>query len=825
MTRNIVCLAGSALLLLFTAGVSANQDSANQKVDMFVDEFIEANKVWLQPDWSHRAGLVYDYTQEHGHLQHVTFDHYGNCLVVYVSPTVFPDNEASIAAAERHAKPFFFFPAERNIFVSGNENSTFLIPSTPRPTQRFSGQSGRVDLATGWHWLGATKFLGLFPNEFDWDLTEGELTEGEFTENENGETILLTLKPRSRDATLDIGTMLSGFSSFAYLPNRRYERCEVLIDRATNRPIEERYFREGESEPFSTIRYFDWIDLAGGQAPGRIEAEQSMGEDRSFSVVATFRDDEGRWLAERIVSTFHRTDEPDSGSTGVITIVRDEAEIARRLQTVVDVLQKIDDTQTFLDAVANYPIERVERLPFQLNTPTAAGFVCRSSGRDEAEPWRNRMGITQWVASESEGSTIIDVDVFSTRFGWGYAVTLRCRLLDENGESLAEIVKDGNIRAYGVPAIQTISFEFGEIDPQNIKSIELDFRIGRRTAWLRSLWMTVGPPQPSRGIRLFSNLRDWGPEQAIGEPDSSMGRDSTTAWSPRKQNDGIQWLELLYPRMITAVGVTVFESYNPGALIRVTTFDAHGNESLAWDIDSPEQVNRSGGAVAIRFTQPVDTRRIRLYLDTDKVDGWNAINAVGLWSEDRQRYWAIDAEASSTYATEPRPDSFLFVYDGPLTEIKYDQGYHEETRSLVGIMPVIEMQRPQDVPYLNAVKALVHSSLRPRLGQGEAKVLILDTDMNILHEMTARLPDSQIGAHWYTVRIPSVEVPETFRVAFQFTSSQDDHRVIFGTRVRGENESCRSFVQEIDSGELMPLKHGTHDADWVIRAYLSAVAD
>jgi len=68
-------------------------------------------------------------------------------------------------------------------------------------------------------------------------------------------------------------------------------------------------------------------------------------------------------------------------------------------------------------------------------------------------------------------------------------------------------------------------------------------------------------------------------------------------------------------------------------------------------------------------------------------------------------------------------------------------------------------------------------------------------------------------------------VPETFRVAFQFTSPQDDHRVIFGTRIRGENESSRSFVQEIDTGELLPLKHGTHDADWVIRAYLSAVAD
>ena len=472
----------SVLFFISTAGVSAAQE-----IDTMVNQFIAANKVWLQPDWELRKGLVYDYTQEHGHLQQVAFDQHGNCLVVYESPTVFPDREESIAAAEKHDKPFTMFLAEKNSVVYGNENSTFLRVATARPTQLFRGESGRADLATGWHWQGATRFLGLFPDEFDKELAESE----------DGKHILLTLKPKSRDATLEIGTMLSGFSSYAYLPNRRYERCEVLIDKSTNKPVEEHYYREDEQIAFSVIRYSDWFDIAGGQVPGKIKAEQTMGKNKSFSVVTTFRNDNGRWLAEKIESKFHETGEPDTGSTGIITVVNDETEIAQRLKKVVAVMKKIDDTKAFLDAVAEYPIERIKTVPFRLDIPVDVKFVgVMPHDEGEIEPWQHRIGIVEYTAKESDGKIIIEADVFSTCFGYqfilgsDYSITLHCSLLDTTGKVLADIEKRDSIRAEGIPASKTVMVEFDNVDSQSIRSIQFDFRIaGPVGTNFRGRWM------------------------------------------------------------------------------------------------------------------------------------------------------------------------------------------------------------------------------------------------------------------------------------------------------------------------------------------------
>jgi hypothetical protein len=310
----------------------------------------------------------------------------------------------------------------------------------------------------------------------------------------------------------------------------------------------------------------------------------------------------------------------------------------------------------------------------------------------------------------------------------------------------------------------------------------------------------------------------------MGEPSMyryafSKGGDMRTAWSPLKQNDGIQWLELHYPRTVKARSVGVNETHNPGALIRVTTFDANGKESTAWEGDDPVEIRDGWGVATVRFTEPVDTKRIRLYLDTDKVDGWNQIDAVALWDVDKKYYWAIDADASSTYAFEPKPKSFYFTYEGPLTEIKYDKGFNKEIQCLRDKRHVIEMKRAEATPYLKEIRILSTrsgSSLRAE----DSKLMILDSDMKVLYESKVGRSIYQSGLRWYLFEVPSVKVPETFRIAFQTNS--DEHGMIYvGTRVCNEGETGHSFEQSIDTGELSPLKQGNAAADWVIRTYLS----
>ena len=61
-----------------------------------------------------------------------------------------------------------------------------------------------------------------------------------------------------------------------------------------------------------------------------------------------------------------------------------------------------------------------------------------------------------------------------------------------------------------------------------------------------------------------------------------------------------------------------------------------------------------------------DLSRIRIYLDSPKVPGWNEIDAVGLVDEKGTTHWAASARASSTYAdvssdatTHPEPGLLL----------------------------------------------------------------------------------------------------------------------------------------------------------------------
>ena len=51
------------------------------------------------------------------------------------------------------------------------------------------------------------------------------------------------------------------------------------------------------------------------------------------------------------------------------------------------------------------------------------------------------------------------------------------------------------------------------------------------------------------------------------------------------------------------------------------------------------------------FTAPsgVTTGRIKVYLDTKRVAGWNEIDAVQLVGRDGSRQWAKNASASSSY--------------------------------------------------------------------------------------------------------------------------------------------------------------------------------
>jgi hypothetical protein len=145
--------------------------------------------------------------------------------------------------------------------------------------------------------------------------------------------------------------------------------------------------------------------------------------------------------------------------------------------------------------------------------------------------------------------------------------------------------------------------------------------------------------------------RNWGPEQATGAPDTwpQMG-DIVTAWASRTPDGQQEWLLLEYPRPVVPKEVHVYETFNPGAVVRVTAFDLTGKEIELWKGNDPTAAGSGKGISKIPCKGKFKTCRIKVYIDSPAVGGWNEIDAVGLIDTNGKTHWAASADASSTFA-------------------------------------------------------------------------------------------------------------------------------------------------------------------------------
>jgi hypothetical protein len=166
--------------------------------------------------------------------------------------------------------------------------------------------------------------------------------------------------------------------------------------------------------------------------------------------------------------------------------------------------------------------------------------------------------------------------------------------------------------------------------------------------------------------------RSWGPEQATGMPDTQGAGDLPTAWASRTADGEDEWLLMEYPEPVVPTAVLIHETYNPGAVVRVTAFRLDGEEVELWKGKDPTPPGNDSGVSRIPANVDFRTARIKIYLDSRQVPGWNEIDAVGLVDGNGTTHWANAAEASSTYA-QPAP---------PPTDQDRLQRLEEEVRQL-----------------------------------------------------------------------------------------------------------------------------------------------
>jgi hypothetical protein len=169
--------------------------------------------------------------------------------------------------------------------------------------------------------------------------------------------------------------------------------------------------------------------------------------------------------------------------------------------------------------------------------------------------------------------------------------------------------------------------------------------------WSVTRWDRPGAVR-IKSVRLRG--RDWGPQQAAGPPNTPRLGDQVSAWASSTSDGGSEWLILEYAKPVIPRRIDVYESNAPGALTRVTVFDASGREIEAWSGSDPSAGAGGSGATpvsSIPVTLDVPTSKVKLYIASDKVPGWNEIDAVGLIGDKGDTQWARRVTASSTYGS------------------------------------------------------------------------------------------------------------------------------------------------------------------------------
>lgn len=125
---------------------------------------------------------------------------------------------------------------------------------------------------------------------------------------------------------------------------------------------------------------------------------------------------------------------------------------------------------------------------------------------------------------------------------------------------------------------------------------------------------------------------DYGANRATGAPDVPRPADHRNAWTPKLPDAGPEWLELTYAAPVSAAGVRVVQSFNPGAIMAIEVFDDQGAASTVWT--GPDLTRYAASQIGVlettfeRTARPIV--RVRLTLDSKRVAGANSIDAVGL---------------------------------------------------------------------------------------------------------------------------------------------------------------------------------------------------
>ncbi|MGO9115973.1 MAG: hypothetical protein ACLP9L_42760 [Thermoguttaceae bacterium] len=151
-----------------------------------------------------------------------------------------------------------------------------------------------------------------------------------------------------------------------------------------------------------------------------------------------------------------------------------------------------------------------------------------------------------------------------------------------------------------------------------------------------------------------------------------------------------------------------------------------------------------------------------------------------------------------------------------VVQLGYVGNISDVRRSIAGSGHAVAFDRPETAKYLSAVQIYASRYGLPQPPKEDFHVYVLDKDRKVVHD--ARFPYARIARgpmRWYTLELPSIEVPEHFYVALSFNPEQT--KGIYLGLDKNVKET-HSYIGLPDDGfELVD-----NPSDWMVRVQLTA---
>ena len=121
---------------------------------------------------------------------------------------------------------------------------------------------------------------------------------------------------------------------------------------------------------------------------------------------------------------------------------------------------------------------------------------------------------------------------------------------------------------------------------------------------------------------------DYAAIQVLGEPNSRNCSDAKTAWVPRQENSGNEFVRVRFVNAVLFPKIGVHQTLGAGTVRKIILWDTEGN-GTEFNVQDP--LRECSGVATFQFdayTKPVN--EITVMLDTSAVSGWNEIDAISL---------------------------------------------------------------------------------------------------------------------------------------------------------------------------------------------------